>query len=119
MKITVLGSGHGGFAMSSDLKYSGYDVVLSSIAPHNSKLKLFKSLGQIKIEGMTEKYKNSVIIPTNFIEENTIKEIKRADIIIPEGSHNLVAMDLLITKIASIIEHKQNANWQFEVIVWE
>lgn len=48
MKITVLGSGHGGFAMSSDLKYSGYDVVLSSIAPHNSKLKLFKSLGQIK-----------------------------------------------------------------------
>ena len=26
MKITVLGSGHGGFAMSSDLKYSGYDV---------------------------------------------------------------------------------------------
>lgn len=81
MKITVLGSGHGGFAMSSDLKYSGYDVVLSSIAPHNSKLKLFKSLGQIKIEGMTEKYKNSVIIPTNFIEENTIKAIKRADII--------------------------------------
>ena len=30
---------------------------------------------------MTEKYKNSVIIPTNFIEENTIKAIKRADII--------------------------------------
>lgn len=81
MKITVLGSGHGGFAMSSDLKYSGYDVVLSSVAPHNSKLKLFKSLGQIKIEGMTEKYKNPVTIPTDFIEENTIEAIKRADII--------------------------------------
>lgn len=81
MKITILGSGHGGFAMSSDLKYSGYDVVLSSVAPHNSKLKLFKSLGQIKIEGMTEKYKNPVTIPTDFIEENTIEAIKRADII--------------------------------------
>lgn len=81
MKITVLGSGHGGFAMASDLKYSGYDVVLSSAAPHNSKLLLFKNLGKIKIEGMIEKYKTPVIINTDFIEEDTIKAIRRADII--------------------------------------
>lgn len=81
MKITVLGSGHGGFAMSSDLKNSGYDVVLSSVAPHNSKLKMFKILGQIKIEGMFSKYKEPVTIPTDFIEEDTEKAIANADII--------------------------------------
>lgn len=81
MKITVLGSGHGGFAMASDLKYSGYDVVLSATAPHNSKLKLFKSLGKIKIEGMFKKYENPVIISTDYIEEDTQKAVRQADII--------------------------------------
>ena len=81
MKITVLGSGHGGFAMASDLKYSGRDVVLSAAEPHNSKLKLFKALGKIKIEGMFEKYLNPVVIETDFIEEDTIKAIMQADII--------------------------------------
>lgn len=81
IKITVLGSGHGGFAMASDLKYSGYDVVLSSVSPHNSKLKMFKILGNIKIEGMFSKYENPVVIPTDFIEEDTEQAIKRADVI--------------------------------------
>lgn len=67
--------------MASDLKYSGFDVVLSSVAPHNSKLKIFKSLGTIKIEGMFSKYKNPVVIPTDFIEEDTVKAIQDADII--------------------------------------
>ena len=67
--------------MASDLKYSGFDVVLSSVAPHNSKLKMFKMLGNIKIEGMLAKYENSVVIPTDFIEEDTPKAIERADII--------------------------------------
>ncbi len=67
--------------MASDLKYSGYDVVLSSIAPHNSKLKMFKMLGNIKIEGMFSKYEEPVVIPTDFIEENTQTAIKRADVI--------------------------------------
>ena len=30
---------------------------------------------------------------------------KYAHIIIPEGSHNVVAVDLLITKISSILNH--------------
>lgn len=67
--------------MASDLKYSGYDVVLSSVAPHNSKLKMFKMLGNIKIEGMFSKYEKPVVIPTDFIEEDTQKAIDRADII--------------------------------------
>lgn len=81
MKITVLGSGHGGFAMSSDLKYSGYDVVLSAAAPHNTKLLKFKDLGKIIIEGMFEKYINPVVVETDFIETDTIKAIRRGDII--------------------------------------
>ena len=67
--------------MASDLKNSGFDVVLSSVAPHNSKLKMFKILGNIKIEGMFSKYEEPVVIPTDFIEENTPKAIDRADII--------------------------------------
>lgn len=67
--------------MASDLKNSGFDVVLSSVAPHNSKLKMFKILGNIKIEGMFSKYEKPVVIPTDFIEENTPKAIDRADII--------------------------------------
>lgn len=67
--------------MASDLKYSGFDVVLSSVAPHNSKLKMFKILGNIKIEGMFSKYEKPVVIPTDFIEENTQKAVERADII--------------------------------------
>lgn len=67
--------------MASDLKYSGYDVVLSSVAPHNSKLKMFKILGNIKIEGMFSKYREPVVIPTDFIEKNTPKAIERTDII--------------------------------------
>ncbi|MBQ2644080.1 NAD/NADP octopine/nopaline dehydrogenase family protein [bacterium] len=81
MKITVLGSGHGGFAMASDLKNDGYDVLLSSVYPHNSKLKMFKIAGQIKIEGMFEKYKKPIIVKTNYIEEDTVNAIQRADII--------------------------------------
>lgn len=53
--------------MASDLKYSGFDVVLSSVSPHNSKLRMFKILGNIKIEGMFSKYEKPVVIPTDFI----------------------------------------------------
>ena len=67
--------------MASDLKYSGFDVVLSSVSPHNSKLKMFKMLGNIKIEGMFEKYKEPVVLSTDFIEEDTAEAIKSADII--------------------------------------
>ncbi|MCR5260381.1 MAG: NAD/NADP octopine/nopaline dehydrogenase family protein [Candidatus Gastranaerophilales bacterium] len=81
MKITVLGSGHGGFAMASDLSHDGYDVVLSSVYPHNSKLKMFKIAGKIKIEGMFEKYEKPVMVNTSYIEEDTVKAIERADII--------------------------------------
>lgn len=81
MKITVLGSGHGGFAMASDLRYSGWDVVLSAAAPYNSKLQMFNILGKITIEGMFDKYINPISIDTDFIEENVVKAIKNADII--------------------------------------
>ncbi len=81
MKITVLGSGHGGFAMASDLSVDGYDVVLSSVYPHNLKLLKFQRAGKIKIEGMFEKYDRPLWINTGYIEEDTVKAIKRADII--------------------------------------
>lgn len=81
MKITVLGSGHGGFAMSSDLYNSGFDVVLSAIAPYNSKLQKFKAIGNIIIEGMFDKYINPVTLDTGFIEEDVVRAVMRADII--------------------------------------
>jgi len=81
MKIGILGSGHGGFAMASDLSYSGYDVKLSSIYPFNSKLKYYKKASKIKIEGMFEKYSSPVVINTDYIDEDIEKVIRTSDII--------------------------------------
>ena len=56
------------------------------------------------IESVCDQYMQTVrVMHDAFVEPSK----RKADIIIPEGSHNTVAMDLLITKIASIIEHKQ------------
>lgn len=55
------------------------------------------------IENVCDQYMQTVRVMHNaFIEPSKMY----ADVIIPEGSHNTVAMDLLITKILSIIEHK-------------
>lgn len=81
MNITVLGSGHGGFAMASDLSHDGFDVRLSSIYPHNSKLLKFKNSGKIRIEGMFEKYPEPVFVDTDYIEVDTIRAIEWGDII--------------------------------------
>lgn len=59
------------------------------------------------IESVCDQYMNTVRV----MHEAFVEPSKRyADIIIPEGSHNSVAMDLLTTKIASIIQNKQEAN---------
>ena len=52
------------------------------------------------IESVCDQYMNTVrVMHEAFVEPSK----KNADVIIPEGSHNLVAMDLLTTKISSII----------------
>ena len=43
-----------------------------------------------------------------FIDTDADK--RKADVIIPEGSHNEVAMDLLLTKISSIITSKKSSD---------
>ena len=56
------------------------------------------------IESVCDQYMQTVrVMHEAFVEPSK----RKADIIIPEGSHNSVAMDLLITKITSIIEHKE------------
>lgn len=53
------------------------------------------------IDSVCEQYMNTVRV----MHEAFIEPSKRyADVIIPEGSHNKVAMDLLLTKIRSIID---------------
>jgi len=60
------------------------------------------------IESVCDQYMQTVRVMHNaFIEPSKVY----ADIIIPEGSHNKVAMDLLITIILSIIEHKLDKDW--------
>ncbi len=59
------------------------------------------------IESVCEQYMNTVrVMHEAFVEPSK----KKADIIIPEGSHNTVAMDLLTTKIVSIIKSQQEQN---------
>jgi len=58
------------------------------------------------IESVCDQYMNTVrVMHEAFVEPSK----RKADIIIPEGSHNKVAMDLLITKITSIIEHRESS----------
>ncbi|MBQ2214353.1 MAG: uridine kinase, partial [Erysipelotrichaceae bacterium] len=53
------------------------------------------------IESVCDQYMNTVRV----MHEAFVEPSKRyADVIIPEGSHNTVAIDLLLTKIRSIIE---------------
>ena len=53
------------------------------------------------LESVVEQYTQTVRVMHNlFIEPSR----RHADIIIPEGGHNVVAIDLLVTKISSIIE---------------
>ncbi len=53
------------------------------------------------LDSVCEQYMSTVRVMHNaFVEPSK----KYADVIIPEGSHNVVAIDLLMTKISSIIE---------------
>ncbi len=59
------------------------------------------------IESVCDQYMNTVrVMQEAFVEPSK----RKADIIIPEGSHNEVAMDLLLTKISSIIADHKNGN---------
>ena len=54
------------------------------------------------LESVCQQYMTTVRVMHNaFVEPSK----KYADIIIPEGSHNTVAIDLLMTKISSIIKN--------------
>lgn len=54
------------------------------------------------LESVIEQYQNTVReMHLQFVEPSK----KFANIIIPEGAHNYVAVDLLITKISSILQH--------------
>ncbi len=57
------------------------------------------------LENVCNQYMSTVRVMHNaFVEPSK----KYADIIIPEGSHNVVAIDLLMTKISSIVEKNQH-----------
>ena len=57
------------------------------------------------LDGVITQYLSTVkVMHDQFIEPSK----KYADLIIPEGGRNFVAIDLLITKIDSIIEHAGN-----------
>ena len=50
MEITVLGAGHGGIAMSSDLKLLGHNVKLYAVENHSLNIKLIEAVGKIHID---------------------------------------------------------------------
>ena len=59
------------------------------------------------IESVCDQYMNIVrVMHEAFVEPSK----RKADVIIPEGSHNEVAMDLLLTKISSIITSKKSSD---------
>ena len=59
------------------------------------------------LESVCDQYMNTVRV----MHEAFVEPSKRyADVIIPEGSHNRVGIDLLLTKISSVIFNKETEN---------
>lgn len=82
MKIGILGAGHGGLAMASDLSLSGYNVKLSAVKNHSKNIQILKASGKILVEGVTSTKKCPVEVNTDFICEDITETIKFSDIII-------------------------------------
>ena len=81
MKIAILGAGHGGVAMSSDLRLQGYDVNLYAVENHSLNLKLIDAAGSIHVEGVTTNHKCPIDVKADFIVHNVRDAIKDAQII--------------------------------------
>jgi opine dehydrogenase len=98
MKITVLGSGHGGVAMSADLALSGYDVSLAAVEEHSANIKLLRHIEGVRIEGITSSGKKPQIAKPKIITEDVPSDLSDADIImvIVPAFGQAVYMDLII-----------------------
>lgn len=81
MKIAILGAGHGGLAMSADLKLMGHEVKLSAVEEHSLNLKLLKSIGYITVNGVTTLAKGPVTTSSDFVCDSIREAIEFAEII--------------------------------------
>ncbi|MGN1125768.1 MAG: NAD/NADP octopine/nopaline dehydrogenase, partial [Candidatus Gastranaerophilaceae bacterium] len=81
MEITVLGAGHGGVAMSSDLRLLGHNVKLYAVENHSLNIKLIEAVGRIHIDGVTTCMETPVEVIADFIEHDIEKAIKGSEII--------------------------------------
>ena len=81
MNISILGAGHGGLAMSADLKLLGHNVKLSAVEEHSLNLKLLKSIGYITVNGVTSLKKGPVTTSSDFVCNNIKETIEFAEII--------------------------------------
>lgn len=81
MKIAVLGAGHGGLAMSADLKLMGHEVKLSAVENHSLNLKFLKTIGNITVEGVTCLGKGTVTTDTDYVCDDVKSAIEFAEII--------------------------------------
>jgi len=53
MKVTVLGAGHGGQAITADLTLGGHEVRLAAVPEHATNIKLLNAFGGIFLEGVS------------------------------------------------------------------
>lgn len=81
MEISVLGAGHSGIAMSSDLRLLGHKVKLFAVENHSLNIKLIEAVGKIHINGVTSCVKTPVDVIADFIEHDIKKAIKGSKII--------------------------------------
>lgn len=81
MEIAVLGAGHGGLAMSADLKLLGHSVRLAALKEYSLNIKLLKAIGKITVEGITSVRPGPVEIASDFVKDDVVSAIKGAKII--------------------------------------
>ena len=81
MKIGILGAGHGGLAMSADLKLMGHKVLLSAVEEHSLNLKLLKAMGSITIDGVSCLGTGSITTTADFVCDDIKETIEFGEII--------------------------------------
>ena len=81
MKIAILGAGHGGLAMSADLKLMGHNVKLSAVEEHSLNLKLLKAIGYITVNGVTTLKNGTISTISDFVCDSLREAVEFAEII--------------------------------------
>ncbi len=82
MKVTVLGAGHGGQAITADLTLGGHKVRLAAVPEHGTNIKLLNAFGGIFLEGVSANGVEPGFAKPEMITTDVAAAIKGAQVVL-------------------------------------